>query len=76
MKLRVTLKDPDCVYDAVDDLLDEELKEMPEDEAEAIKEIRREKYNEIASKWFSYGEYLSVEIDLDLKTIRVLKADE
>lgn len=70
-KLRVTLKDPDTLYDAVNDLLDEELAGLPDDEAEAIREVRGEKYREIAGKWFEYGEYLTVVIDLEAKTIDV-----
>lgn len=70
-KIRVILKDPDALQDAINDLLDEELKDMPEDEAAAIRELRGGKYREIASKWFEYGEYLTVVIDLEAKTIDV-----
>ena len=75
-KLQVTLKDPDTLYDAVEELLDEELKDLPADEAEAIREVRGEKYRAIAAKWFTYGEYLTVDIDLDKATIEVRRAAE
>lgn len=70
-KLTVTLKDPDTLYDAVNELIDEELADMPDDEADALRYVRGEKYREIASKWFEYGEYLTVVIDLQAKTIEV-----
>lgn len=70
-KLRVTLKDPDVLYDAITELLDEELNPERPDEAIAVREVRHERYAEIASKWFQYGEYLTVVIDLEAKTIEV-----
>lgn len=75
MIFRVTMKDPDTLYDAIDEQLDEELPSDNE-EAEAVREIRRSRYAEIASKWFEYGEYLTVEIDTDNKTIHVVPAGE
>lgn len=76
MIFRVTMKDPDVLYDGIEEALDDELKDMPEDEAEAIREIRREKAQEVAGQWFTYGEYLTVEVDTELNTIRVVKENE
>lgn len=76
MIFKVTMKDPDVLYDAICDGLDEELKDMDEDEAEAVRDIRHEKLQELASKWFEYGEYLTVEIDTDQATIRVVPVGE
>lgn len=76
MKFQVTLKDPDVLYDAINEALDEDLKGFDEDEANAIREIRHEKLAEMASKWFEYGEYLTVEIDTDEQSIRVVPVGE
>lgn len=77
-KIKVTLKDPDTMYDAVQDFVDEELKasNLPEDEQEAVKDLRVEKYSEAVGKFFEYGEYLTVEIDTDAKTARVVPVGE
>jgi len=76
--IHVTMKDTDVLYDAIEDAVRIELAEsgLDEEEQEAIQEIRREKYGNVASKWFRYGEYLDVEIDTDAQTIKVLGADE
>lgn len=78
MKIQVTMKDPDALYDAVNDAVDEDLKAsgLDQEEQDAIRDIRREKHAEVVGKWFRYGEYLTVEIDTDEKTIRVLEDDE
>lgn len=75
-KIKVTLKDPDVLYDAVEEQVESELQGMPDDEAEAVHDLRVEKYQEIASTWFEYGEYLTIEIDTDAKTARVVPVGE
>jgi hypothetical protein len=74
MKLRVTMKDPDCLHEAVDSAVARQLKELnlPDDECDAIREMRCEKLREECSKWFEYGEYLTVEIDTDAGTCVVV----
>lgn len=74
MKFRVTMKDTDSLYDGVNEALDEEMKSsgLPEDEQEALREIRLEKAQDVAEKWFEYGEYLTVEIDTELAIIKVI----
>ena len=57
MKFTVTLKSPDAIYEA--------LEELPTD--------CREEANYTLAKWFEYGEYLTVEIDTDTETIKVLE---
>lgn len=76
MKFQVTMKDPDTLFDAIQDAVAETLETMPEDEAEAVREIRENKAHEVASEWFKYGEYLTVEIDTEEKTIRVVPESE
>jgi hypothetical protein len=76
MIFRVYMKDPDVLHDGIDDALNEELSDMSEDEAEVIRVIRHEKAADIASTWFEYGEYLTVEIDTENQTIRVVPVGE
>lgn len=75
MKIKVTMKDPDTLHDAIDEAVREELTQnesLDQDERELLAESRSEKYGEIAQKWFEYGEYLTVEIDTDAKTCVVV----
>lgn len=78
MKFKVYMKDPDVLHDGIDEAIDAELKAsgLPDDEQEALREIRHEKAADVASKWFEYGEYLTVEIDTDTETIRVVPTGE
>lgn len=73
MKLKVKMKDPDTLSDAIDDALESELSFIvDDDEREAVAEVRREKISTLCNKWFEYGEYLEVEIDTDAKTCTVV----
>ena len=78
MKFKVYMKDPDVLHDGIEEALDEDLKSsgLPDDEQEALREIRFEKASDVASKWFQYGEYLTVEIDTEKETIRVVPVGE
>ena len=78
MKFQVTMKDPDQLYDAAAEAVDDELKatNLSEEERDAIREIRTEKVTDVADKWFRWGEYLTVEIDTEAETIRVVPAGE
>jgi len=76
MKFTVTMKDPDTLYDAIEDAVIEEVNKMDnldEDEREDLIISRREKVAEICEEWFSYSEYLTVEIDTEAKTAVVSK---
>ena len=79
MRIRVTLKDPDTLYDAVVDAF--KRLEQPEGvEAQEWADIRCERVkmaaHTISSQWMPYGEYLYVEFDLDAKTATVLPAKD
>lgn len=78
MIFKVYMKDPDVLHDGIDEALDKGFKASgsPYDEQEAIREIHHEKAAEVASKWFQYGEYLTVEIDTKKETIRVVPVGE
>lgn len=72
MKFRVTMKTPDALDYALEDLK-EELKDhalLDEDEMEEkLNEAR-----EFAQEYMEWSEYLRVEFDTETKTVTVLKA--
>lgn len=69
MKIRVTMKDPDTLYDAIADAVQADTADIAdEDERTAVKEVRGDKARKVARKWFQYGEYLTVEIDTEAET--------
>ena len=71
------MKNPDCVYDAVEraakDSADEVNGITTEERAELV-ESRKEEINLALEKWVKYGEYITVEIDTVLNTARVCAA--
>jgi hypothetical protein len=76
MKFTVTMKDPDTLHDAIKDAVEEDLAKiegLDDGDREALAERREEITRGIASTWFRYGEYLSVEIDTDAMTCTVLQ---
>lgn len=76
MKIRVTMKDPDGVYECVEESLKASLPgEFSKSEKDALLEVRRDEVNAVLRKWFRFGEYLDVEVDTDAKTIRVIEDD-
>lgn len=78
MIFKVTMKDPDVLYDAITEEVNNQLlvSGLSFKEQEAIRDLRIEKAQEVASKWFEYGEYLTVEIDTEKETIRVVPSGE
>jgi len=77
MKVKVFIKDTDVLQDAVSDAVYEDLEShLPEDERELLAEKRIQKTLDIASKWWEYGEYITVEFDTERETIRVVPVDE
>jgi hypothetical protein len=74
MKFRVHMKDPDTLGDAIDDAVKDDVAalNLPPDESEQLVECRSEKASKLCSKWFEYGEYLTVEIDTDAGTCVVV----
>jgi hypothetical protein len=63
MKFRITFKSPDSVSRSLQDTVDEtgELMEVLEKAIE---------------KWIEYREYVTIEIDTEANTARVLEVDE
>ena len=78
MKVKVFIKDTDVLQDAVEEAVDEELKNsgLAEDEQEAVRELRIEKALDVANTWWEYGEYITVEFDTEARTARVVPVDE
>jgi hypothetical protein len=74
MKFRVTLKDPDCLDDAIMEALDKNISPLglPDDEENALIAIRGTNISDLCSTWFEYKEYLTVEIDTDARTCVVV----
>lgn len=79
MKFTVTMKDPDKLHDAIADAVTADLDKisgLDAEDREALFETRREAVSKITSKWFQYGEYLTVEIDTEAKTATVIKVTD
>lgn len=77
MKFTVTMKDPDTLSDAIDEAVRADIAKIEglnADDREALFETRREGVGKITSKWFRYGEYLTVEIDTEAQTATVRPA--
>ncbi len=75
MKIKVTMKNPDTLGDAILAAVEQEFSDstLEQDELDSVIEIRQNKIVEECSKWFKYGEYLTVEIDTDLETATVCR---
>lgn len=70
MKIRVTLKSPDTMADAVTDAVHTDVQAsisgLSEQELRALANERQcEIQGELSSRWMRYGEYLTVEFDTD-----------
>lgn len=73
MKFTITMKDPDGVYESIQDAIAEiHIDGVDEDEMDAVRERRGEKIHRICERWFEYGEYLRVEVDTDAQTCTVI----
>lgn len=84
MKIKLTLKDPDGVYEslqlAVDDAVDADdarIAQLPDPQAaaEALREEVGEQVQRAAARWVQWGEYVSIEIDTVAGTAVVLPAE-
>lgn len=66
MKFKVTMKDPDTLYDAIHEAVKEQVEDL-------ARESRKNKIGTLCGQWFEWGEYLTVEIDTDAKTCTVVE---
>jgi len=76
MKLRITLKDPDGFYEAIREAAENQVAEIQgisRDEADTLIENRHESIAEYMTRWVEYGEYVTIEFDLEEATATVIK---
>jgi hypothetical protein len=81
MKIRVTLQDPDTLYDDVESAVRADIKAntsgLSKKEQKAILDERcDEERSVIAERWMPYSEYLTVEFDTEAGTATVVPAKE
>jgi hypothetical protein len=65
--LTLTFKTPDVLSDAIDNEL-----QYKEYEEEYEREGEKEKLEKICHRWIQYGEYVTVEIDTEKRTAKVV----
>jgi len=79
MKLQVTIKDPDALYEASRDSVRVELKKaveigaLSQDEADELEEDRINAITDKLKPWVEWGEYYRIEFDTEAMTATVLK---
>ncbi len=79
MKVTVTMKDPDCLDEAVVRAAEKSLQEqtgLSLGEQALVKEARVDEIRDKLYHWFTYGEYLDVEFDTEAMTATVLLAEK
>lgn len=82
MKFTIKMKTPDVVTRAVDDITESEhvdgaLEGASDNEIEEagwVVDERRDDLKKLLSKWFNYGECVTIEIDTEAGTATVLEA--
>ena len=78
MKLRITFKDPDGVYESIGEALRESIERLvslglSNRAIEAAESKERESANAALKRWIEHGEYLTVEFDTDAGTATVIE---
>lgn len=73
MRIKVTLKDPGTLRNAIAEALAEAtFPSLNEAEAARVRELRSDQVHRFASRWFRHGEYLTVELDTEAETCLVV----
>ncbi len=69
MKITITFKDPDGVWESIEDATKNSLRDvsgdLSNDEFSTLVESRRERLMDSISTWVEYGEYVTIEIDTE-----------
>jgi hypothetical protein len=68
MKIKITVKDPDGVYESINEAVKKSvasIEGLEDFEREEMEESRTESVGEKLSKWIEYGEYITVEFDTE-----------
>lgn len=76
MKIRITFKDPDGVFESIREAVCNEIfkiKELSDEEKGLLEEKRHESLAEKCEPWIQNGEYVTIEIDTEAKTAVVVK---
>jgi hypothetical protein len=76
MKLKITLKDPDGVYESIRAAAEYSLKDvvgLSSNEKDALADQRHGQIAEKCSPWIEFNEYVTIEIDTDSGTAVVCK---
>lgn len=76
MRITIHLKDPDGVEDSLASAAKESVRGLdvsPGERTDLI-ESRTEENRDAVKKWVKYGEYVSIEIDTEAGTAKVLPA--
>jgi hypothetical protein len=79
MLIRIQFKDPDRVGDAVQQAVSEAVHAVPDlstDERDMVMDARMERTWEDLEKFVEYQEYVTIEIDTDAGTARVVPVSE
>jgi len=80
MQIRVTLKDPDSLFDAAEEAAEcevEAIEGLHPAERPGLIELRSTvAYDVVTARWMPDGEYLTVEFDTEAGTARVVSRDE
>lgn len=74
MKFKITFKDPDAVEDCIYEEIRQQVNELKlsDAEADAVCEVRIAETEKKLASWLKYGEYITVEFDLENMTATVL----
>jgi len=75
MKYRITMKDPDGPYEAIQEAAKQQLAGVPgltDEERESLIDGRHTTLRDQALKWLEYGEYVTLEIDTEANTCVVV----
>lgn len=80
MKIQVTLKTPDCLDSPALEYAKADMMENPDilaeifdSDEECYLDVKRNEFHRMMEKWFKYGEYVTLEIDTELKTCTVVE---
>ena len=68
MKIKITMKSPDAVYESIKEAVKGSvatIEGLEDFELEEMEESRTKSVGEKLSKWIEYGEYITVEFDTE-----------
>jgi hypothetical protein len=74
MKFRITLKDPDGVFDGIDAAATESVAELdlPHEERDILRAHRQKTLDAFVNRWVEFGEYIDIEFDTEANTATVV----